>query len=107
MKIKGSELALFMENGWPGEGTEDWFWDSDDLDTDINHDSTYDTDELGCISYQGKGEDPTGGEGYSFAAAIKRWRRDRDFDILTVTVPKARGDEVRAALAKLNVRVKG
>ncbi|MTJ93884.1 MAG: hypothetical protein F8N36_13650 [Desulfovibrio sp.] len=104
MKIKGAELKSFLDEAWP-QPFDDWFWDHDIFDGDPDPETVYDTDDLGPIMHQGSGEDPTRGDGYDLAKLIRRWRKERDFDVLMVTVPKARTEEIKAALAALNVKV--
>ena len=104
MKVKGSELIAFLETGWPTPD-EDWCWDHDLFD-DPDPNKTYETDEIGDLSYQGAGEDPTNGDGYNLAALIRKWRKSRDFDIFTVDVPKTRSEEVKAMLTKMGIKFK-
>ena len=102
MKIGGAELKAFMDAGWP-QPDEDWYWDHEEFDEhkfsgDPDPAVTYDTQALGPIFYQGSGPDPTNGDGYDLAALIRQWRRERDSDLLTVLVPKARVAEFKKAL---------
>ncbi|MFG1413432.1 hypothetical protein V5G24_20180 [Xanthobacter sp. VTT E-85241] len=106
MKIKGSELILFTEQGWPGAGTEaaeDWYWDSPF--EEIEPDQTYDTSDFEEIRYQGRGEDPTSGEGYDVTKSIRAWRRSRDFTTLTVTVTKSAEADLRGALSAIGAKI--
>lgn len=50
--------------------------------------------------------DPTGGDGLSVETLIRRWRKSRTHDTVTIDIPKARRDEIVAALAAFGVRVK-
>jgi hypothetical protein len=43
------------------------------------------------LCYQGQGDDPTHGNGYSLVSQVKRWLRDRTTTTLVFRV--ARGDE--------------
>ena len=96
MKVKGDELIAFVEQAWP-KPEEDWYWDHECFDHP-DPSAVYDTDEIGPVQYQGHEEDPTNNNGYNLATLIKRWRKDRDYDVLTVEVPKAQTDAVRAAI---------
>lgn len=104
MKISGAELIAFMDSGWP-KPDDDWYWDHDLFENPVP-DEMYDTDEIGPIFYQGRFDDPTHGEGYNLAALVRRWRKDRDCDVFSVTVPKAKADEARATLKALGATVK-
>jgi hypothetical protein len=55
------------------------------------------------ILYQGQGEDPTHGEGYSLVAMFSKWRSQRSVHTAVVEVPKGRLDDLAAFL----VTVKG
>lgn len=96
MKVKGDELAAFVAHGWP-KPEDDWYWDHDCFD-EPDPSAVYETDEIGPVQHQGDGTDPTNGAGYNLATLIKRWRKERDYDVLTVEVPKALTDAVRAAV---------
>lgn len=102
MKIKGNELLLWMNDGWP-EG--DWCWDHELFDDEPDPDTTYDTDELGGLFWQGIGDDPTNGEGLDIAKLIRRWRKERSFDVLTIEVPKDKTEAAKAALKQMGVKV--
>ena len=102
MKITGTELLAFMEHAWPGD---DWYWSHELFDDTPDPDATYDTDEIGGILYQGWSDDPTGGDGYDLAVLIRKWRKARDFDVMTINVPKGRTDEVREALSAIGIKV--
>ena len=104
MKIKGSELALWMDSGWP-KPEDDWYWDHDLFDDKPDPEIQYDTDELGGVIYQGSGEDPSHGEGLDIGKLIRKWRKERDFDVLTITVSKGQTESVKAALTALGVEV--
>lgn len=82
MKVKGRELQQFMNEAWP---SEDWFWDHD-LFEDPDPDETYDTDDIGPLMYQGR--DDVRRTELDLAVLIRKWRKERDFDVFTVTVPK-------------------
>jgi len=103
MKIKGSELIEFMVAGWP-QPEENWYWDHQ-LFEEPEPDQTYDTDEIGPIFHQGMSPDPTNGDGYDLAKLIRAWRKARDYDVLTITVLKAKTEAVKAAIVALGVRV--
>ena len=81
MKIKGHEFDDFLENGWPGP---DWY--HDEADDSLFDESTgklkdplatYNTEDLGCILWQGEGDDPTDGDGKSLDSAIRKWRKEK------------------------------
>lgn len=91
MKIKGSELQLFMDNGWPGD---DWYWDHDVFD-DPDPDASYDTDEIGPLMYQGRDRPDLYTVELDLGSLIRKWRKNRDFDPVTVLVPKGNGDAFR------------
>ena len=103
MKVTGAELLQFMNSGWP-KPEEDFYWDHDVFE-DPDPEATYDTDDIGGIYYQGKGDDPTpNGNGWDLATLIKKWRKARDFTVLSISIPKGREDDVRAALAQMGVK---
>lgn len=90
MRISGAELQLFMNEAWPDPETGDWYWDHDLFDGDPDPETVYDTDDLGPLLYGGRDTDPTGGEGYDLARLIRRWRKTRSSEVITVVVPKDR-----------------
>lgn len=98
MKIKGAELIEFMNTGWPGgEDDMDWYWDHD-LFEQPDPTATYDTEDIGPLYYQGKGKDPTDGNGRDLARLIRAWRKKRTTDLFVVRVPKGKEDELKAFL---------
>lgn len=97
MKIKGDELITFMAEAWP-QPVDDWYWDHECFDGDPEPDAVYETDEIGPIQHQGRGDDPTNGDGHNLATLIKRWRKARDFDVFTVDAPKVHVAAIRAAI---------
>lgn len=103
MKIKGSELIAFIAEAWP-KPDDDWYWDHELFD-DPDPSEVYDTDEIGYIHYQGSGDDPTDGDGYDLTALIRKWRRHRDHDIFTITVPKEKANAVKAAIIAMGAKV--
>lgn len=107
MKINGAELADFVENGWPGD---DYYWETDLFeDTPGNipvPGETYDTEDLGPLFWQGKGPDPTDGQGLDIARVIRAWRKSRDTRLVLVRVPQTVKDaDIRAALRPLKGRL--
>ena len=103
MRIKGSELTDFINNGWPDEG---YYWETEAFETTPNNlpipDETYETEELSDLFWQGPGPDPTDGAGLSLATAIRKWRKDRDSRILTIRIPNSVSDkEIRSILKPL------
>lgn len=108
MKISGRELRLFMADpkdggGWPMPG-DDWYWDHDVFE-EPSDDAEYETDDIGPLMYQGSGEDPTRGNNHNLATLIKKWRRDRDYDVLTLMVPKTDTERVKRLLVEAGVKV--
>jgi hypothetical protein len=103
MKVKGSELAVWMAEGWPAP-EDDWCWDHELFEEAPAPEEVYDTDELGGLIFQGRGDDPTRGDGYDIGKLIRKWRKERDFDIITIEVPKARTEEIKSAIAALGVK---
>ena len=96
MKISGAELQRFTEEAWPTP-EDDWYWDHELFDTPDPL-TTYETNDIGPIQFQGSGDDPTNGDGYNIAVLVKKWRIKRDNTVLTVLVPKGREDDFKAAL---------
>lgn len=99
MKIKGDELQQFMDQAWP---SEDWYWDHD-LFEDPDDDETYDTDEIGPLMYQGN--DPSIQHDLDLGALIRKWRKTRDFDLVTVLVPKGNGDAFKALMKQTGYKL--
>ena len=93
MKIKGGELKLWMDEDWPGD---DYYWDHELFDDEPDVELTYDTDDLGALLYQGRDEDPTGGDGLDLAKMIRRWRKTTGKAVFSVAVPKDKQDEFKA-----------
>lgn len=99
MKIRGSELQQWVE-AWP-DG-DDWYFDIDcgedfDLDT-IDPNITYDTNTLGYLGYQGSGPARAA---RSIDGSIRAWRKARDFEVVSVVVPKTDRDRFKE-LCKTN-----
>lgn len=93
MKIKGGELQKWMDEGWPGD---DWYWEHELFDDNPEPDQSYDTGDINGLYYQGKS--PEVRELPSIDTLIRRWRRSRDFALLSVDCPKAVEDEIREYL---------
>ena len=93
MKIKGSELRFFMDDGWPGD---DWYLESDFDEPDP--DEEYDTADME-FCYQGR--DLNGSLDYDLGKLIRKWRKTRTSAFLTVIVPKASEDALRSAIASV------
>lgn len=109
--IPVDELAAFMNEGWPGP---DWYltdhaeylWEKTFIEGHgqelyrprqpgrlINlHD--YD----GLVRWQGKGRDPSRGQGYRLATLFQRWQRTRTEATVVVCVPQDRVREIVALL---------
>lgn len=98
MKIKGGELKLWMDEDWPGD---DFYWDHDLFDDAPNPAETYDTDDLGALLYQGRDEDPTGGDGLALDKRIRRWRKVTGKSVFSVAVPKEKEAEFKAYVKSL------
>jgi hypothetical protein len=100
MKIKGAELAEFINNGWP---SDDYYWDHDVFEDRPAPEETYDTDDLGYLHWQGdRHEDPTGGHGLDLAKAIRDWRKASTTKIKVIRIPKDVTDkDLRAALKQV------
>jgi len=98
MKIKGGELKLWMDEDWPGD---DYYWDHELFDDEPDVELTYDTDDLGALLYQGRDEDPTGGDGLDLAKMIRRWRKTTGKAVFSVAVPKDKQDEFKAYVKSL------
>ncbi|QIG74000.1 hypothetical protein PP935_gp225 [Rhizobium phage RHph_N34] len=109
MKIKGAELTLFLETGWP-QPEDHYYWDHDlfvDRDNgDPDPEVTYDTDELGPIFYQGPDPDPTGKDGLDLAKLIRKWRKTQTTESFVVEVPKGKRDELVEFLDTINGVIK-
>lgn len=89
MKIRGAELQQWVD-AWP-DGP-DWYLDSgvDDFNLDtIDPETTYNTDDMGYLGYQGADALSGFDAARSVEGSIRAWRKKRDFDTLVVTVPKA------------------
>ncbi|QIG68159.1 hypothetical protein EVB55_224 [Rhizobium phage RHph_Y68] len=96
MKIKGGELIKFLDEAWPGDN---WYWDHDCFEGEPDKESTYDTDDLGFILYQGPGDDPSDG-GIDLAKAIRKWRRDSKTIYVQLDIPKGKFDELKEFVKK-------
>jgi len=98
MKIKGGELKLWMDEDWPGD---EYYWDHDLFDDAPDPAENYDTDDLGALLYQGRDEDPTGGDGLALDKLIRRWRKTTGKTVFTVAVPKEKEAEFKAYIKSL------
>ena len=108
MKIKGKEFKEWYDNHFP----EGYYFDSpsDNID-DVLHDAngewqiedgkTYDTDDLGCLLAETNGTPEI-----DAATCIKRWRKSRDFDLITVEVKRGDSERVKAAILALGCKVR-
>lgn len=102
MKITGSELQLFIDQFWP---SDDWYWDHEEFDDNPDPLKTYYTDMLGDLYWQGKPDEcPVESKEISLDRLINKWRKERDFDLLTISIPKGQLDVVKAALAAVGVK---
>jgi hypothetical protein len=104
MKVTGAELIAFLGEAWP-QPEDDGYWDHVLFFDDPDPAETYDTYEIGPIRYQGRHNDPTDGEGYDLAACIRKWRRERDNDVLAVLVPKDRVAEFKKTLKSFGAKL--
>ncbi len=103
MKILGAELQDFLNHGWP---SDDWFWETEAFENTPGNipepGVTYDTDDLGPLFWQGRGPDPSNGQGLDLAAQIRKWRKTRDARVVMIRLPNTVSDaDLRAALKPL------
>jgi len=102
MKIKGHELAAWLEEGWP---SDDWYWEQDLFEDAPDPEATYDTSEIEGLFYQGR--DPDVKEILSIDTLIRRWRKSRDLVSISFDCPKSLEDEVRSYLASKGCKIAG
>jgi hypothetical protein len=100
MRIKGHELAEWMNTGWP---SDDWYWEHDLFDEEPDPDATYDTAEIDGLLYQGR--DPDVKDLPSIDTLIRRWRKSRDFVAIAVDCPKGAEAEIRAYLKSKGCKI--
>jgi hypothetical protein len=114
VKITGAEWKQFEAEGWP----KGYIWaDESTLDdgTDLYPEdapegvlSVADGDTFVVPSWWGVGVEEADtrriagdtGDGVSVRTLIRRWRKQRDNEVLVVTVPKQESDRARALLSK-------
>jgi hypothetical protein len=113
MKISGAEFIDWYDNHWPGDN-----WYHDDANIEIHDDEgawlldpaeMYDIDDLGAILYQGPDDHPDAAmaDTSTLAGWIRKYRKARDFDVLTVTCPKELTATVKETLAAVKgVKIK-
>lgn len=99
MKIKGAELKQFMEDGWP---SDEWYWDHEVFEEDPEPEITYETADIGPLYFQGSA--PHDGSALDLAHLIRKWRKERDFEVLTINVKKSDVGKVRSYLAELGIK---
>lgn len=109
MKITGAEFKEWFRTGLPTgfylDSGMDWV--GDDEEEKIADDELFDPDERWVLLWDGpRDEDPTDGEGVLVSTAIRRWRKQRDTEVLVVTVPKAHADEVRKMIKAVGGKVR-
>ena len=114
MKITVAEYLEFDKAWSDHPAREDWYLEKQEFpheDRDgnllpgINRSDKFEL--TGQIFWQGRGDPRPSrffGE-WSLATAISKWRKARDFDVLTVTVPKDKTEAVRAAAVALGAKV--
>jgi hypothetical protein len=119
--VTAQELADFMNTGWP-QPEADWYYDdkNDDLwEQTLQMDPANPerhvaaepaklinlNDFEASILYQGQGEDPTRGEGYSLVAMFSKWRSQRSVHTAVVEVPKGRLDDLAAFLTTVKGKI--
>jgi hypothetical protein len=115
MKVTGAEFREWFEGHFPDGFYMDGSSDGPELHTDsgewlIAPDELVDPDDYGGLFWDGRDcapgtPDPTKGEGMNFSTAIKRWRKTRDFDVITLRVPKARVSEVTDAIRVMGIEI--
>jgi hypothetical protein len=102
MKILGAELKLWMDEAWPGD---DFYWDHDVFETPAPE-TTYDTDDLGRVKWQGRREDdPTRGHDLLLDDLILKWRKTNGMKTLMVSLPKDQEKAFKHELEKLGGKI--
>ena len=114
MKITAKELSEFYWNGIESGNYIDYDYVTSDgiigkyLDDNwkvkdgVSGDETIDTEEIGAVIINEES-----GNSVSLDTAIKKWRKNRDYEVLMVTVAKNKVEEVKEALKKMDgVKVK-
>jgi hypothetical protein len=121
LQIPAQELADFMNTGWP-KPEDSWYYDDKDDDLwektfkeDPKNPSLYvaiDPTALinlhefeASILFQGPGEDPTHGEGYSLVSTFMKWQAQQTSLKLVVEIPKDKLKELTAFLAAIKGKV--
>jgi hypothetical protein len=112
MKVSGAEFMEWYDNHFP----EGYYHESDEaLDDDgryfemhgdngewlLDPVALYDTDDLGYLAKDRGGHE----DDLSIESQIRAFRKARDFDFITVRVPKVRVTEVRQLLKDAKCRV--
>ena len=105
MKISGIELQEFINTGWP-KPIDDWYWDHTAFEYDPEPDKTYDTDDIGPLLYQGPEVRTRQNDSIDLAAAIRKWRKERDSDVFAVTISKAKSEELKKLVKELGGTIK-
>lgn len=103
MKITGAEFMDWYDNHWP---SDDYHHDDSAIDLFDDNGSwnldplaEYNTADLGDIY-----EDNCFVE--SVTDAIRRWRHNSDFEILTIEVPKDRVEELKKHILAAGIQVR-
>jgi len=97
MKAKGCEIRDFWNNYWP-EHLEDWYFESDDGEIQVEDDKTgefllkddkiYNLNLFGPLGWQGKGESPVDGQYWEFQDAFKQYKKATDkSQLFVICVP--------------------
>ena len=101
MKALGADRKEFYNTGWP----EGYFHDDYDenlvgkdgeMPESLNDLETYELDRLGWLFPNGMPN--SGKKEISFARAFGKWKKDREFTMVSVDVPNSRKDELMALL---------
>lgn len=108
MKITGAEYMDWYDNHWPGD---DWYIDESCIETHDNNgqwildpSDVYDTNDFGLLFYQG--DDQSRFDRMEIASLIRKHRKQRDYDVLAVTVPKTLTEQVKRVLIELGCKLK-
>ena len=115
MKVLIDEISKFIKEGWPGP-TGAWYMEECgpvfeelfDLDGESPKDpgTVVKLEDFECaVLWQGAGDDPTHGTGYSFLTLFKKWKKAQTTVFIAVEAPVDKADAVKAAIKKAGGRV--
>lgn len=97
MKVKGAELNLFLDEGWP---QQDAWWEDHEEEFDsepFDPDTVFDLTRAGVICFPMPGPDSHLRDGVKdFEKVFRAWRKSSKSTVLSVTVLKEDEDEFRA-----------